>query len=107
MGNTPGFHMIYPAAILLKIITFSLTYPTSIIWRERQVGRVNTVSTSLATYQGNPFPSGRLIIYPGIEVGIPLSRKHTFRQLRTEGHSGNLTLPADELFLPQAGDNGK
>ena len=107
MGNTPGVPYdlsgSYPAK---NNYVFTEPYPT-LYYLEGTAGWAGEYYTDQDGNfaQGNPFPSGRLIIYPGIEVGIPpIPKNIRSANWWTEGATlETWTLPADEpeLFFPK------
>ncbi len=106
MGNTPGVPFDPLSFPFEKNYVFSEPYPT-LYYLEGTAGwaREYCVNQFGNFIQGNPFPSGRLIIYPGIEVGIPpIPKNIRSANWWTEGATlETWTLPADEpeLFFPK------
>lgn len=106
MGNTPGVPMntsgSYPPQ---NNYVFSEPYPT-LYYLEGTAGWTGEYYTDQNGdfVKGDPFPSGRLVIYPGVEVGVlPPIQKNRFNvNWWTKGATlETWTLPGDEpeLFL--------
>jgi hypothetical protein len=107
MGNTPGVPYDLSGSYPPKNnYVFTEPYPT-LYYLEGPAGWAGEYYTDQDGNfaQGNPFPSGRLIIYPGIEVGVLPIQKNRFNvNWWTEGATlETWAPPADEpeLFFPK------
>jgi hypothetical protein len=105
MGNTPGVPVDLTSFPFEKNYVFTEPYPT-LYYLEGTAGWAGEYYTDQNGdfVKGDPFPSGRLIIYPGVEVGVlPPIQKNRFNvNWWTKGIAlETWTLPADkpELFL--------
>ena len=106
MGNTPGAPFNPLSFPFEKNYVFSEPYPT-LYYLEGTAGwaREYSVNQFGNFVKGDPSPSGRLIIYPGIEVGVPTLQKNIVSaNWWTKGATlETWTLPADEpeVFIPK------
>ncbi|NCC61001.1 MAG: leucine-rich repeat domain-containing protein, partial [Verrucomicrobiae bacterium] len=99
MGNTPGVPFDPLSLPFEKNYVFSEPYPT-LYYLEGTAGwaREYSVNQFGNFIKGDPSSSGRLIIYPGIEVGAPILQKNIlFANWWTKGIAlETWTLPGDE-----------
>ncbi len=99
MGNTPGAPFNPLSFPFEKNYVFTEPYPT-LYYLEGTAGwaREYCVNQFGNFVKGDPSPSGRLIIYPGIEVGVPTLQKNIVSaNWWTKGATlETWTLPADE-----------